>query len=397
VSRHHTTVAAPLQREVIMSQSDRLAGARRIMEWFARSTGLEPEGTPRRYLWTDAFAVCNYLGLAEATGDDELLGLAIRLVDQVHHVLGRHRPDDARRGWISGLEGDEAERHPTAGGLRIGKLRAERAPDEPLDPEAEWDRDGQYFHYLTRWMWALGRVSRVTGESRYHAWAVELAGVAYRAFAYPRDDGVPRHLSWKMSVDLSRPLVASTGQHDALDGFVTMSCLQAMAPEGRPVLVREVSELEGLCRDGAWATADALGIGGLLTDGWRLVQLALAGRQRGRALLASVLDQARWSLDAVGRSRALRGGAAGRLPFRELGLSIGLAAVARIAREATSGSVRVSGPVLESLARHVPLRGAIESFWVDPGHREAETWTGHRDINAVMLATSLAPDGYLDL
>lgn len=380
-----------------MSQSDRLSGARRIMEWFARSTGLEPEGEPRRYLWTDAFAVCNYLGLAEATGDDRLLGLAVRLVDQVHHVLGRHRPDGRRQGWISGLEGDEAEQRPTAGGLRIGKRHPERGPYEPYDAEAEWDRDGQYFHYLTRWMWALGRLWRVTGEPRFHACAVELAEVAFRAFVHAPGEGAPSHIHWKMSVDLSRPIVTSAGQHDALDGFVTLSALQVMAPEGRPVLLREVSELEELCRDGAWATADALGIGGLLTDAWRLVQLSEAGRRRERALLASVLDQARWSLDAFGRSRTLRAGAWTRLPFRELGLSIGLAAVSRIARDVKAGSIRLAGPVLESLVRHVPLRGEIESFWVDARHREAETWTGHRDINAVMLATSLAPNGYLDL
>lgn len=380
-----------------MSQSDRLSGAKRIMEWFARSTGLEPEGEPRRYLWTDAFAVCNYLGLAEATGDDRLLGLAVRLVDQVHHVLGRHRADDRRQGWISGLDGEEAERHPTAGGLRIGKRNPERGPYEAYDSEAEWDRDGQYFHYLTRWMWALGRVWRVTGEARYHAWAVELAEVAFRAFVHPPGEGAPSHIHWKMSVDLSRPLVTSAGQHDALDGFVTLSALQVMAPGPEPVLVREVSELEGLCKDGAWATADALGIGGLLTDAWRLVQLSEAGRRRERALLAAVLDQARWSLDAFERSRTLRAGAWTRLPFRELGLSIGLGAVARIARDVKEGSIRLPGPVLESLVRHLHLRGEIESFWVDARHREAETWTGHRDINAVMLSTSLAPDGYLDL
>lgn len=72
--------------------------SRDIMEEFACSTGLEGEATPRRYLWTDAFAVCNYLGLHEVTGAARYLDLAIRLVDQVHYVLGRHHPDDARTG-----------------------------------------------------------------------------------------------------------------------------------------------------------------------------------------------------------------------------------------------------------------------------------------------------------
>ena len=96
--------------------------ARRIMLDFARRTGLlSSESPPLRYLWTDAFAVCNFLGLFVEHGDEEALQLARRLVDQTHHVLGRHRPDDPRRGWISGLPEEQGEAHPTSGGLVIGK------------------------------------------------------------------------------------------------------------------------------------------------------------------------------------------------------------------------------------------------------------------------------------
>ena len=77
---------------------------------FADLTGLLREGQPRRYLWTDAFAVCNFLELHRQTGDEEFRHLALRLVDQVHHVLGRHREDDKRSGWISGLSEEEALR-----------------------------------------------------------------------------------------------------------------------------------------------------------------------------------------------------------------------------------------------------------------------------------------------
>jgi hypothetical protein len=34
--------------------------------------------------------------------------------------------------------------------LRIGKQLAERRPGERFDERLEWERDGQYFHYLTR-------------------------------------------------------------------------------------------------------------------------------------------------------------------------------------------------------------------------------------------------------
>ena len=96
------------------------------MTGFAERTGLTSERPPRRYLWTDAFAVCNFLALERATGHASHAELALRLVEQVHRTLGRHRPDDARRGWISGLSERDGEAHPTRGGLRIGKPLPER-------------------------------------------------------------------------------------------------------------------------------------------------------------------------------------------------------------------------------------------------------------------------------
>jgi hypothetical protein len=72
-----------------------------LMTVFAKETGLDPpKPTPKRYLWTDAFAVCNFLGLYLDSSDSRFLKLALDLVDQVHHVLGKHRDDDAlsRRG-----------------------------------------------------------------------------------------------------------------------------------------------------------------------------------------------------------------------------------------------------------------------------------------------------------
>ena len=95
-----------------------------LMNEFARSTGLTGQVPARRYLWTDAFAVCNFLGIYRETDDHAFLDLAVKLVDQVHHTLGRHRDDDPRQGWISGLPKVEGELHPTCCGLRIsGELK----------------------------------------------------------------------------------------------------------------------------------------------------------------------------------------------------------------------------------------------------------------------------------
>lgn len=370
------------------------------MEGFARSTGLEGDGPGRRYLWTDAFAVCAFLSLRDATGEERWLELARRLVDRVHHVLGRHRADDPRQGWISGLGEEEGEREPTAGGLRIGKPRPERAPGEPYDPDGAWDRDGQYYHYLTRWMHALVRVWRATGEPVFHRWAVELAEAAHRAFAHGSEDG--RRLYWKMSVDLSRPLVSSMGQHDALDGLVAVGEIRAASPpEGVGwsrgdawALDEEEDDLRAMCREGAWATRDPLGIGGLLVDALFLARQVEDGQLEEAPLLERLLSVSEISLEAFGRVGELERPAGARLAFRELGLAIGLAALGRASDE-MGGSRVLPLADLAPLLRHARLKERIHAFWLDPAHREAPTWKEHRDINEVMLATSLMPGGYL--
>jgi len=265
-----------------------VAQAVELMARFANRTGLTGGRPPRRYLWTDAFAVCNLLGLARATGDAPLRERAIRLVDQVHLELGRHRSDDRRRaGWLSGLSGPEAEAHPTIAGLRIGKPLPERTAADRFDPDLEWERDGQYFHYLTKWMHALDQAARGTGQPAFHRWARELADTAHRAFA----GGPPgeRRMAWKLSIDLSRPLVPSMGQHDPLDGFVTCTQLEATAATlhlpAVPALAEARADFEQMLGRQGLVTSDPLGLGGLLVDACRLAQLDVCHGLTG-ALLA---------------------------------------------------------------------------------------------------------------
>jgi hypothetical protein len=93
--------------------------AERIMLKFAENTGLTSDKPQRRYLWTDAFAVCNFIQLYKKTKKNSYKHLAKQLVDQVHKSLGKYRKDDEREGWLSN------EDHPTKNGLRIGKPRTE--------------------------------------------------------------------------------------------------------------------------------------------------------------------------------------------------------------------------------------------------------------------------------
>ena len=51
---------------------------------------------------------------------------------------------------------------------------------------------------------------------------------------------------------------------------------------------------------------------------------------------------------------------------------------------------------LDALIAQVPLARRISSHWSEPARQCTPAWRAHEDINAVMLATSLAPDGYLE-
>ncbi|MDD1664752.1 MAG: hypothetical protein LUQ32_05305 [Methanomicrobiales archaeon] len=384
---------------------------------FARLTGLDPaEAPPRRYLWTDAFAVCNYLGLFRQTKEEIFRDLALRLVGQVHHTLGRHRDDDQRTGWLSGLDEKEGELHPTAGGLRIGKSLPERRRNEPSSERLEWDQDGQYYHYLTKWMHALNRVRRVTGDPVYLLWAVELAKIAHARFTYvPRAGG--KRMYWKMSIDLTRPLVPSMGQHDPLDGLVTSCELQLAAakdpgPSPAPDLGAEIAEMAGILQGMDLATDDPLGTGGLLFDALRIAQIMVHGgpgfmEDLGSpvdlpGLLGDVLEATLCGLDAFADSGCQGLPADYRLAFRELGLSIGLSGVDRLLHLihenpglfGTDSSLQVQA---EALLPYLPLGETITNFWTDERNREAGSWTEHREINMVMLATSLVPEGFLHI
>lgn len=377
------------------------------MKEFARLTGLSPAGqAPRRYLWTDAFAVCNFLELFRRTHDRTWQELALRLVDQVHAVLGRHRSDELRTGWLSGLDDKEGERHPTAGGLRIGKKLNERRPGEPHDEGTEWDRDGQYFHYLTKWMHALSRVSRVTGDKAYARWALELAATTHERFVYLPPAGRSKRMYWKMSIDLRRPLVPSMGQHDPLDGLLTYSELQVAAGDcaraAWPGLDAGIAELAVICREMNWATDDPLGIGGLLADAWRMAQLIAKDGFRETDLLENVLASALDGLHAFAADNPLKYRAAYRLAFRELGLAIGLKSIVKLQGWLAENHDRLGKESLlprqvTALAGYLPLADIIERFWLDGKNRDTDSWLEHREINMVMLATCLAPEEFLTI
>jgi hypothetical protein len=380
--------------------TDKAAG---LMSEFAMRTGLsQAKEEQRRYLWTDAFAVCNFLELFERTGDQNYRHRATELVKQVHCVLGRYRDDDTRSGWISGLDEQGGCHHPTAGGLRIGKPLKERNANEPLDERLEWDRDGQYFHYLTKWVHALCQTAFALGDVGYAQWALELGKAAFEGFARRSESGGVVGIYWKMSTDLSRPLVPAIGLHDALDGFITFREVQhALAKSSTKAGVADLSSaiesLSALCQHRNWMTDDPLGLGGLLFDAGRLCQLLGNEQVDDIHLLEDILGASRNGLASLLAGRYLNQPVSYRLAFRELGLAIGLKALPII----SDAMNKSDGPfesrtavrrIVDQLSRYESLSEKIISVWLPHAANQDQIWQSHQDINDVMLATALIPE-----
>jgi hypothetical protein len=164
----------------------------------------------------------------------------------------------------------------------------------------------------------------------------------------------------------------------------------------------EIRGLSQICVGRNWFTDDTLGIGGLLTDAYALARSMADSSLNEPVLLASLLEASLAGLDLLVRRRVLEESADLRLPFRELGLAIGLDAVhhlkMRVDRDPgvfEKGDEWLS--TLEALMAYVGLAGAVEQFWLQPTNRRSRNWIGHLEINEVMLATSLAPYGYLEI
>ena len=201
-----------------------------------RSERIWPNGL--RYLWTDAFGVVLLASLYETLQQSKYLNEAVWLVAEVRRVLGRKR------------------------GIRIGE-----APD----------RDGQYFHYLAMWLYALHVMGRY--DPAYRAEAIALARDIHGPFVVPG-----RGVIWKMQEDLSGPYPGyGFGALDAFDGYVAYRLLDDVE------LAPEIAEMKQLVDAGAQdlVITQDLGLGMMLwmtqffpDESWAMIQ-----RRRSLAML----------------------------------------------------------------------------------------------------------------
>ena len=264
-------------------------------------------------------------------------------------------------------------------------------------------------------MHALNRISQVTGNKDYLIWAVVLAKVAHQAFTYAPDPAKPesKRMYWKMSTDLTRPLVTSMGQHDPLDGLLTYYELSASL-EAQDILdsnfslEAEITDMHAMCAHQRWATSDLLGMGGLLTDAYKTYQLIgdrqPSGFKDAQDLLEQLMLDSITSLQSLTEQNPFDLPANQRLAFRELGLSIGVQVIPMLdvkklqkTEILNNKQIQQLTELLDYLRPYTQLHSIIESFWLQKDHQAASTWQDHLDINQVMLATSLGPYSYLQI
>ncbi len=197
------------------------------LRWL-RAEQIWPNG--QRYLWTDAFGVVLLVSLYEELDDISFIDEAERLVAEVDRILGRPR------------------------GIRIGE-----APD----------RDGQYFHYLAMWLYALAVLGRHLPN--YREEGIALVRQIHEPFLIPG-----RGIIWKMQEDLSGPYAdTGLGALDAFDGYISYRML------GEDALAPEIADMRGLIEKhnpDLYITQD-LGLGMMLwlshffpSEQWAIVQ-----------------------------------------------------------------------------------------------------------------------------
>lgn len=305
----------------------------------------------RRYLWTDAFAV-----LALATIADNLDGAppgsplgeparfrcaAGALVNAVHAGLGAPRSPAA----ADAMRADP--RSPTGHvGLRIGKVSSAPRTDVGMA------LDGQYFHYLDKWLLALVRAGRADD-------AAAIAKAAFPPFfdAGPHGDGRGGGVRWKLSADASAPLglAHARATDDTLGARIVLGLVEHHRSRAAPSLRAELALLDAALRGYVpRATDDPLGWGlQAFFDGF------VRGQPRARALAAL----APRALDA--RHFAL--------PFRLYGALLG----ARVALMRPAGA---------PLARAADVERLMDAGLERERRAAAADGQEHTSINRVMLA-----------
>jgi hypothetical protein len=187
----------------------------------------------------------------------------------------------------------------------LGRSRGIRIGEAP-------DRDGQYFHYLSMWLYALCVLGRHLPE--YKRKGVALVRAIHDAFVVPS-----RGVVWKMNEDLSGPYPGTGfGALDAFDGYVAYRLLDEQT------LSREIDDMRLLIDRSApdLVITQDLGLGMMLWMTQFFPEESWAKSQKTRCL--AMLDRM-WMQDGYFcREPGMRGV---KFAFTNYGVSVGLQAV----------------------------------------------------------------------
>jgi hypothetical protein len=184
----------------------------RKLEWM-KNEGIWPNG--KRYLWTDSYGIILLVSLYKETKEEKFLNDAEFVVGEVKRVLGRSK------------------------GVRIG--------EEP-------DREGQYFHYLMKWVHALNEIGRYI--PKYHKEAIQTIKDIHPHFYVPNAG-----IFWKMKEDLSENYPGfGFGSLDCYDAFITYRLVD------KDVLSKEISQISTLVEKyyKSFSCSQDLGLGEVL-------------------------------------------------------------------------------------------------------------------------------------
>jgi len=173
----------------------------------------------RRYLWTDAFGILNFISQSKATTNsnekDQYLGAAKMLINSVFQTLGNPRDDSDRYPMCPVLsENKKVMRYK---GLRIGKVSAMIASKGVARSDMGMEHDGMYWHYIDKMLYALSRYVIETHDLFILKRALHLIIDLHPAFFIPHQGYL-----WKINTDCT-PISTHTStspNHDAVSAWI---------------------------------------------------------------------------------------------------------------------------------------------------------------------------------
>eukprot|EP00804_Cyclotella_cryptica_P005699 CCRYP_000063-RA/>CCRYP_000063-RA protein AED:0.08 eAED:0.08 QI:97/1/1/1/1/1/2/530/425 len=321
-----------------------------------------PHQEQRRYLWTDAFAVCAYHAIANIYAENDMpdqsnfyRNAVEKLILTVHSCLGRPRSEREEDAMTP------CHVSPTGYvGLRIGKVESRSDTDYGMT------FDGQYFHYIDKWLLALSRTNHVEDGLR-------IAKSIFPHFFEKRNGG-SGGVRWKLSVNARPPsaLPPTFGPNDdTLNALIVFTLLETQRQRNNQCmpslsLSKEIETLQDSLRNyRPRVTDDPLG--------WGLEAIFdqfVEGHPRTdqlRNLASEALDPSHIAL-----------------PFRLYGALIG----ATVSSEDLVSSSRLEK--LRQFCIQHQLREMERTMTSSGGYEEE-----HSAINRVMLAVALLGPGTL--